>query len=89
MSTSFSFPQYRRLVNGRSYYKVIDKTHMEEIQIMGKFWIRYELTANILPERVLIDDVLSLHDKRWEEITEAQFLEFMDECRRDRYYQPM
>jgi hypothetical protein len=87
MDRPISFPQFRRLANGRSYYKIHDTQHMEEVQVMGRFWMVHTLHAKILPERVLIADILSLTDRRWEEITEHQYIDFVENCRKEKFLQ--
>jgi hypothetical protein len=62
---------------------------MEEVQVMGRFYMVHIVEAKILPERVLIADILSLADRRWEEITELQFIEFVENCRKEKFLQPV
>ncbi|MBL7943149.1 MAG: hypothetical protein JNM00_10305 [Flavobacteriales bacterium] len=72
------FPQYRKLANGRSWYRIDDPGHMTEWVVMGKYVMKHEVEAKILPERVLIADVIENADYRWEILTEAEFREFLD-----------
>lgn len=54
------FPQYRKLSNEKSFYKIIDERRFEEIQIMGSQHMVYNTTANQYPEMLRIKDMLEL-----------------------------
>jgi hypothetical protein len=71
------FPQYRKLDNGRSWYRIDDPRHMTEWVIIGKYLMKHEVVANILPERVLISDVTNNADNRWTVVSEKEFVEFL------------
>lgn len=75
------FPQYRRLSNGKSYYEILSADEMREITVSGRRWTEYAVTAKILPERVLITDLLDLRYAHYELISEKDFYDFLEHCR--------
>ncbi|MEN9640410.1 MAG: hypothetical protein RLZZ262_2279 [Bacteroidota bacterium] len=75
------YPQYRRLSNGKSYYEILSADEMREITVSGKRWTEYEIKAKILPERVLITDLLDMRYAHYELISEKEFFDFLDHCR--------
>jgi hypothetical protein len=78
------FPQYRRLANHRSYYRVDAPDEMLEVQVMGsKYWV-YHHVARILPEQWLLRDVIDCADGRWEPVSSTEFELFYEDCRQSR-----
>ncbi|MFM9984238.1 MAG: hypothetical protein ACKVOK_03350 [Flavobacteriales bacterium] len=67
------FPQYRKLINGKSYYAIHSGDHMTEFAQLGKMWQRYDIVAKILPERNLIADLLACHGGAYVAITQQEF----------------
>ena len=67
------FPQYRKLINGKSYYAIHSGDHMTEYAQLGRSWQRYDIVARILPERNLIADLLSCHEGAYLPITQEEF----------------
>jgi len=47
---------------------------------MGNRWTEYEIKAKILPERILIEDVLNNEGERYDTITKHEFDEFKNYC---------
>jgi hypothetical protein len=80
------FPQYRRLSNGKSYYEILSTSELREITLSGKRWTEYQVVAKILPERVLITDLIDLRYAHYELITEKNFYDFLELCRTE-YFQ--
>ncbi len=74
------FPQYRKLTNNKSWYKIEDPSLMTEIQIMGKFYFIHKLEAKILPERNLIMDLINNEGGPWEEVSEETYNSFLIDC---------
>lgn len=62
------FPQYRMLSNGKSFYKITDDRHFEEVQVLGSKLIRHKITAEQYPEILKIRDMLSGHEGFYVEI---------------------
>ena len=54
------FPQYRKLVNEKAFYKIVDNRNFEEIQLIGSKKILFQLCATQYPEILKIDDMLNL-----------------------------
>ena len=72
-SKNTDFPQYRKLSNGKTFYKIIDDKNFEEIQIMGSKRMKYSTVANQYPEMLRIKDMLEFINP-YEESTENEFL---------------
>jgi hypothetical protein len=79
------FPQYRRLSNGKSYYEILSESEMREISLSGRRWTEYNITAKILPERLLIGDLLEQRYAHYELITEKEFYDFLEHCKTHHY----
>lgn len=75
------FPQYRRLSNGKSYYEILSESEMREITLSGRRWTEYLITAKILPERLLITDLIERKYAHYELISEKEFYDFLERCR--------
>lgn len=52
------FPQYRKLSNNKSFYKIVSKDAFEEIQIVGSSAITTNTKATKYPEILRIKDML-------------------------------
>lgn len=68
------FPQYRRYLNGHSYFKILSATEFEEIKVVGTRRIKHHVIARQYPERVFINDLLYHYEKMAEVIGEKEFL---------------
>ncbi|MEZ4800874.1 MAG: hypothetical protein R2809_14080 [Flavobacteriales bacterium] len=75
-----SFPQYRKLNNGKSYYKINSTADFIEIGTMGQYYWEVAITAKILPERVMIEDMLNGMGETYIAITAEEFEEFLNIC---------
>lgn len=67
------FPVYRKLFNGKSFYKVISAKEMVEIQILGERREVYQINAAKYPEQLLIIDIVGLKDGIYIEINSEEF----------------
>ncbi|MDX1446005.1 hypothetical protein [Lishizhenia sp.] len=56
------FPQYRRLFNGKSYYKITSSKEFIELQQVGEKWFRYEIKAAQYFEILRLNDMLATND---------------------------
>ena len=67
-----TFPYYRKLKNGKSFYEISGERTFTEIQCVGNQYFKIEIIANKYPEIILIQDLL---DKReiYEISTEDEF----------------
>lgn len=54
----FDFPQFRKLVNDKSFYRIDDLRHFTEKQIIGHQSILFTFEANQYPEILRIQDML-------------------------------
>jgi hypothetical protein len=70
---TFNFPQYRKLSNDKSFYKIVDERHFEEKQRIGKQVFSLEITAEQYPEIIRIHDMLVCADG-FIASTEVEFL---------------
>lgn len=70
-----SFPQYRKLVNGRAYYKIVDDRHFEEIQLIGSRKQLFTIRATQYPEMLKIQDLLDCTGGIYQIIDEKEWLE--------------
>jgi hypothetical protein len=59
---TFNFPQYRKLSNDKSFYKIVDERHFEEKQRIGKQVFSLEITAEQYPEIIRIQDMIACTD---------------------------
>ena len=62
MDSQHPFPQYRKLVNDKSFFKIVDERHFHEKQCIGKQVFSLEITAEQYPEIIRIQDMLSCAD---------------------------
>jgi hypothetical protein len=77
---NFDFPQYRKLTNNKSYYKIDSPDEMIEIQLMGRYWSEHNIKASILPERLLISDLLTSSGEHYAVISEDEFASILQIC---------
>ncbi len=69
------FPQYRMLSNGKSFYKIVDYRHFEEIKLVGSRILRQEFTAHQYPEILRIQDMLEGMEEVYLTIDKQKWLE--------------
>ena len=74
---SIHYPIYRKSLSGKSYYRINSAEHMLELQQVGSRWMRHELLARILPERVLIADITACNNEVYVSITAEEFAHAM------------
>jgi hypothetical protein len=67
------FPQYRKYSNGQSYFKIVSETELTELKIFGSLFEIHHINAKILPERVMIADLLHEYKSFAEMIDEQAF----------------
>lgn len=76
-----NFPQYRKYNNNQSYFKIISETEIVELKTFGKFYELHHIKAKILPERIMIADLLNDYKKFALEINESEFEERLNYCK--------
>ena len=54
-----SFPQYRKHLSGKNFYKITDPSHFTEIQLIGSKKIILKIKANTYFETLRIQEMLS------------------------------
>lgn len=54
------FPQYRKLSNNKTYYKIRNERAFDELQVSGNRIFRYEIKAGQYPEMLRISEMLNL-----------------------------
>lgn len=59
---TFDFPQYRKLANDKSFYKIVDERHFHEKQCIKKQVFTIYVEANQYPEILRIQDMLACTD---------------------------
>ena len=50
-------PQYRKLINDKSYYRIEDENHFMEIQLIGKKAFELKIQAIQYPEKLKIKEI--------------------------------
>lgn len=68
---------YRRSSSGKSYYRIDSEAHLLEIQQVGSRWLKHELHAAILPERLLIADIIACAEGHFVTINAVEFAEIL------------
>ncbi len=59
---STDFPQYRKLSNGKVFYRITGERSFDEVQIIGAVGRLFTVKAEQYPEMLRIQDMLSLTD---------------------------
>jgi hypothetical protein len=75
------FPQYRKYLNGQSYFKIFSAEEMTELKLIGKFYETHQLKVKILPDRNFITDLLNDYADFATAIDEKEFEEKMEYCK--------
>lgn len=70
---SYTFPQYRKYSNNKSYFKIISADEFEEVQLMGSKKIIHQVKAKAYPEKLYIQDMLNCEESRWIKIEEEEY----------------
>ncbi len=60
MDKNTHFPQYRKLSNGKTFYKIINERTFEEIMLFGERRMYFKTIAEKYPEMLRIKDMLEL-----------------------------
>jgi len=72
-----NFPQYRRYLNGMSYFKILNQEEFMEYKLTANQLEEFHFKAKILPDRNYIADMLNDYEQHWENIDEATFEAFI------------
>lgn len=57
------FPQYRKLVNEKVYYRIINERKFDEIQLVGTKKILYSFEVTQYPDILKINDLIQLKNE--------------------------
>ena len=76
MNKDTVFPQYRKLNNGKAYYKIVSENEFEELQIMGAKVFYHKFKVSQYPDLLRIKDMLELHEGLFEATSEVNWLEY-------------
>jgi hypothetical protein len=67
------FPVYRKYKNNKSYFKIINPTQFEEVQVIGSRKIIKLTEARLFPEKMFVKDLVMNYKEMAEEITEEEY----------------
>ena len=68
-----TYPQYRKYLNGKSYFKIVSPEEFEEIQLSVDKWIIHYIVAKVLPDRNYIYDMTFDYHQHWVVIDEGEY----------------
>lgn len=74
MKEPVNYPVYRRYKNGQSWFKVTGETAFEEIRKMGMRYLKSLHTVKILPERVMLHDLVFDFANFADEISDQEYI---------------
>ena len=72
------FPQYRKYKNNQSYFVIQSFERFTEYKKIGSTWEKTEFKASILPDRVLIEDMMIVPSPYWDELSFNDFNHFIN-----------
>jgi len=70
------FPVYRKYKNNKSYFKIINPTLFEEVQVIGNRKIIKIIEARLFPEKMFVKDLVMDYKKMADEIAEQEYEKF-------------
>ena len=73
MQIEITYPQYRKYLNGRNFFKIISDKEWEEIQVMGSKYSIHQFKVNIFPDRNYLHDMTFDYEKNWVVIDEEEY----------------
>jgi len=77
MEKNIVYPIYRKLNNNRRFYKIIDSTLFEEIQLIGSRKYHFQFKAIQYPELLFIQDLISTMHPGVEESNEKEWNSYL------------
>ncbi len=75
-----NYPVYRKYPHNRTFFKVLSPEEFEELQIIGHHFSIHHIKAKILPDRNFIYDLIFDYKRNWEEITETEYIQKLEDC---------
>jgi hypothetical protein len=79
----YDFPIYRKYVNDKSFFRINSKENFDELILIGSFYIFRNQQAQILPEFVMIVDMIENANNHWLKISEEEFNEKLAYCQKE------
>jgi hypothetical protein len=73
MNKDTVFPQYRKLNNGKAYYKIVSENEFEELQIMGSKVFYHKFKVEQYPDLLRIKDMIDLYEGLFELVDEEVY----------------
>jgi hypothetical protein len=67
------WPQYRRMADGRHYYRVEGPDRFTELQRVGSRWLSHTVVATMYPELVRIQEMLAGGEGVYEVVEQADW----------------
>lgn len=77
------FPVFRKYSNNKSYFKIDNPSKLTEVQRIGKYYVIHSLEAKILPERILIQDLIGLNSIGVETVDQEEYELFLEYCKKE------
>lgn len=74
------FPQYRKLSNCKSYYRLNDEKSFDEIQLIGDQVVHFHIEAKQYPEMLRIKDMLEYQFEGIKSSTKMEFDTLLERC---------
>lgn len=68
------FPQYRKLFNDKSFFKILDERNFQEIQIVGDKYTLYTFKAEQYFEILKVNEILEMTNSLYTRISEEEFI---------------
>lgn len=84
MLADSKFPIYCESLSGLSFYHIESDTIMTEYQLIGSRYAVHQLSATILPERVLLADMISNAGGIYPRISAEDYRSRVENCERTR-----
>jgi len=75
-----NFPIYRKYPTGNTFFKIKSETEFEEVCRIGKRYTVKSFSAQILPDRVFIQDMIKNFNHHWQEATYEDYDNFLNYC---------
>jgi len=77
------FPVFKKYGVGKSFFKIMDESKFLELKITGKTFTIHQIEAKILPERVMINDMLKDDTGFWLVSDAAEFEKNLNFCQQN------
>ena len=68
-----NFPVYRKYKNNKSYFKIMNASEFEEIQVIGSRRVLRHTVAKLYPEKIFIQDLLLNYAEMADEISAEEY----------------